>query len=439
MREPAQASNAWKVLAILFLANLVNFFDRAIPAIVMEPLRLEWSLSDLQLGLMAAVFTLTFAVAGIPLGRLADTASRKRVMGWGLLTWSTFTGLAAASWSYWSFLVTRVGVGVGEASYLPAATSLIGDLFPANKRSRAMGAFMLGLPLGLLLAFFSVGAIVNLFGTWRAPFLIAAVPGTIVALAIFLIREPMRGAAEAVISNAKPIAHPIRSVLGIRTIRWFLLAGIASNFAAYATNSFMVPLMQRYFGLELGQAAIATGVIVGVTGLISLTLGAWLADHVHNRSQTGRLVLGGASLAVAACGTWYGLRLGSESVGLFVAFFGFGWLLQYGFIVCVYPALHDVVEPKLRGITVGVLISTVNLAGGTLGPMAVGLLSDGYAKSAMSRAGISEMLDEFKAIGLHDAMGIIPMALLVTSIAIFCAIRSFTSDAKAMQARLTTS
>src|SRR5690606_15891000 len=149
-----QAPNAWRVLFLLFLANLFNFFDRTIPAIVTEPVRREWNLSDLQIGLFGTAFTLIYALAGIPLGRLADSASRARIMGWGLTLWSGLTALNGLAWNYWSFLLMRMGVGIG---YAPAANSLIGDLFPADRRARAMGLFMLGLPLGLTLAFFTVG------------------------------------------------------------------------------------------------------------------------------------------------------------------------------------------------------------------------------------------------------------------------------------------
>ena len=176
MQQPQQARNAWRVLFLLFLANMFNFFDRTIPAIIIEPLRMEWDLSDFQLGLGGTAFTVIYALAGIQLGRMADVGSRRKIMGWGLAVWSGFTALTGAAWNFWSFLIIRMGVGVGEASYAPAANSLIGDLFPAHKRARAMGIFMLGLPLGLLLAFFTVGAMVEAFDSWRAPFYIAAVP-----------------------------------------------------------------------------------------------------------------------------------------------------------------------------------------------------------------------------------------------------------------------
>lgn len=167
-----QAANAWRVLFLLFLANLFNFFDRTIPAIIVEPIRLEWHLSDFQLGLLGTAFTLVYAFAGLPLGRMADNGSRKKLMGCGLAVWSGLTAVNGMVGSFWTFLLVRMGVGIGEASYAPAANSLIGDLFPAHRRARAMGLFMLGLPLGLLLAFFTIGAMVKAFDSWRAPFFI---------------------------------------------------------------------------------------------------------------------------------------------------------------------------------------------------------------------------------------------------------------------------
>lgn len=275
MQQSPQAANAWRVLFLLFLANLFNFFDRTIPAIIIEPVRHEWSLSDFQLGLIGTAFTLVYAIAGVPLGRMADTGARRKIMGWGLAVWSGLTAVNGLAWNFWSFLLVRMGVGIGEASYAPAANSLIGDLFPAHKRARAMGIFMLGLPLGLVLAFFTIGAMVKAFDSWRAPFFIAAVPGLILAIFMFFIKEPARGAAEVVkVSSATPVDKPLRRVLAIRTFWWLTVAGLTYNFATYATNSFMVPMLQRYFLMPLEQAAISTGIITGLTGLVGLTLGA---------------------------------------------------------------------------------------------------------------------------------------------------------------------
>jgi MFS family permease len=361
-------------------------------------------------------------------------------MGLGLIVWSLFTAAGAGAWNFITFLLTRVGVGIGEASYAPAANSLIGDLFPADKRSRATGIFMLGLPLGLVLAFFTVGAMVRVFDSWRAPFVIAMIPGIIVACMIFVVREPARGAAELIQTGQKPIANPIRKILAIPTMWWITVAGTAANFASYATNAFMVPLLQRYFGLSLESAAIATGVIVGVTGLVGLVGGGWVADKAHQFSDRGRLILGSMCLAMAALLTHYALmRFGKHDVTLFIVVFSLGWLLQYFFYISLYPAIQDVVEPRLRATAVGVFFAALYLLGGAFGPLVVGYLSDFFANNVMTTEGITELSDAHRAAGLHGAFILVPISLAVTAVAIFCASRTFPADAKAMVATMTAS
>jgi MFS family permease len=432
-KTSTQATNAWRVLFLLFLANLFNFFDRTIPAIIIEPIRMEWHLSDFQLGIIGTAFTLVFAIAGLPLGRMADNGSRKKLMGWGLAVWSGLTAVNGLAGSFWTFLLVRMGVGIGEASYAPAANSLIGDLFPAHRRARAMGIFMLGLPLGLLLAFFTIGAMVQAFDSWRAPFFIAAVPGLILAVFMFFIREPKRGAAESVRMSEEKIHRPIRRVLSIPTFGWLVLAGLTFNFATYACNSFMVPMLQRYFLLPLQDAAVATGIIVGVTGLVGLTAGGWIADKLHQRFANGRLMFAAVSMLIATLATGYALHAGRIEIGVFVGVFSLGWLFAYNFYTCVYTAIQDVVEPRLRATAMALFFAGLYLLGGGLGPVVVGLLSDHFAHSAMAAAGASEMAESFKAVGLHDAMYLIPVALFMTLLFLHQASRCFSRDAEKMR------
>ncbi|WP_120993650.1 spinster family MFS transporter [Stutzerimonas urumqiensis] len=434
MQPSTQASNAWRVLFLLFLANLFNFFDRTIPAIINEPIRLAWNLSDFQLGLIGTAFTIVYAIAGVPLGRMADTGARRTIMGWGLMAWSGLTAVNGFAWNFWSFLLIRMGIGVGEASYAPAANSLIGDLFPAHKRARAMGIFMLGLPLGLLLAFFTVGAMVQAFDSWRAPFFIAAVPGIVLALFMFFIREPQRGAAESVKISQVPIDKPLRRVLAIRTFWWLTLAGLTFNFATYACNAFMVPMLMRYFAVPLTEASVATGIIVGLTGLVGLTLGGWLADRIHERFERGRLLFAAVSMLIATLCTGYALLAGRIEVAVFIAVFAVGWLFSYNFYTCVYTAIQDVIEPRLRATAMALFFAGLYLLGGGLGPVVVGLLSDHFAEAAMLAEGASALSEAHKAVGLHDAMYLIPASLLLTMGFLLQAARSFGHDARTMKA-----
>jgi len=306
-------------------------------------------------------------------------------------------------------------------------------LFPAHRRARAMGIFMLGLPLGLLLAFFTIGAMVKAFDSWRAPFFIAAVPGLVLAIFMFFIREPKRGAAESVQVSQEKIDRPIRRVLAVPTFLWLVMAGLCFNFATYACNSFLVPMLQRYFLMPLQEAAVATGVIVGVTGLVGLTLGGWIADKIHQRVANGRLLFAAFSLVISTICTAWALHSGRIEIGVFVAVFSVGWLFAYNFYTCVYTAIQDVVEPRLRATAMALFFAGLYLLGGGLGPMVVGALSDHFAHTAMLAAGAEQMTEAFKAVGLHDAMYLIPVALLLTVVFLFLASRCFVRDAKRMK------
>ena len=195
------------------LINLMNFFDRTIPAVVLEPIRKEFSLDDTALGILGASFTLIYAVAGVPLGYLADRFRRTYILAAGLTVWSLLTAASGLAWSFMSFFWIRLLVGVGEASCAPAANSLIGDLFPSEKRARALGVFMLGLPLGLLLAFSIVGVLAQNYG-WRVPFYLAAIPGFVVAAMMLFAAEPVRGSQETyAIDATTALDRPMRRIL----------------------------------------------------------------------------------------------------------------------------------------------------------------------------------------------------------------------------------
>ena len=146
------APGAVYALVVLFAINLMNFFDRQIIGGVGEGIRREWGLSDTALGLLGTVFTLLYAVVGLPLGRLSDKKERRKILAGGVFLWSLLTAVSGVARSFAQLIVARLGVGVGEATCSPASTSLIGDYFPTTQRARAIAIWMLGLPLGLGLA-----------------------------------------------------------------------------------------------------------------------------------------------------------------------------------------------------------------------------------------------------------------------------------------------
>ncbi|HET9530268.1 MAG TPA: MFS transporter, partial [Blastocatellia bacterium] len=221
---------AYFALAVLFAINTMNFYDRQIIAVVTEPIRKEWQLSYSQMALLGTAFTLIYAAVGLPLGRLTDKVSRTYILGIGVFAWSLLTALSGYARSYRELFALRLGVGVGEAACAPAGTSLIGDLFPANKRAKALSIFMMGLPIGLALSYAISGRLAQAYG-WRWAFYVAIIPGILCAIASFVMREPERGATEThSIGAHKREGSPYWLVLSIPTMWWIIASGALQNF-----------------------------------------------------------------------------------------------------------------------------------------------------------------------------------------------------------------
>lgn len=426
------ARQRWGLLTVLTLANVVNFYDRTIPAVVVEPLKDEFGLSDTVIGVLGGSFTIVYAIAGVILGRLADRVPRRYVMAGGLLVWSLFTGGSGLVTGLFLLFVFRLGVGIGEASYGPAANAMIFDAWPPQRRSRASSIMQLGIPVGLLLAFLTVGVMVEATGSWRTPFLVAAVPGILLAIAMLFVPEPARGAAEVegVDSAAaeEGVERPFRSVLAVPTVRWLMLAGIGLQIPTYAVATFVVPLLQRYFGLGIGAASIGAGAILGLAGIAGLLVGGVLADRAAAKGLSGRLRVGAVGFGLAIPVTLAALLLGPGAAGLFVALFTLGWTGTQMFGAAAGPAIADVVPPTVRATALSLYFAAFNVIGATLGPIIAGVLSDALASPA---PGLSA-----EAVGLHRALlVVVPLGLVIATFGAWRASRALPADHARMTAR----
>ncbi len=165
MSQKSQQQSLWFSVVVLFAINILNFYDRHVPGALVEPMRKEFHLNDTQIGLLGSAFIWIYAIVGVPLGRIADSASRKKLLAWGVVIWTGMTASAGLATTYAILLLSRVGVGVGEAACAPTATSWLGDLFPQARRSRVLALFMLGVPVGGALGFFFSGPIAGICGS----------------------------------------------------------------------------------------------------------------------------------------------------------------------------------------------------------------------------------------------------------------------------------
>src|SRR5215210_6601170 len=322
-------AGAWFTLWVLFAINAMNFFDRQILGAVGEAVRREWGMSDGAMGALGTAFTLLYALVGLPLGRLSDRTGRKWILAGGVFVWSLLTVASGFARNFWQLFAFRLGVGVGEAACAPAATSLIGDLFPARGRARALSVFMLGLPVGIALSFAVSGTIARWYG-WRSAFYVAGLPGLLCAAAALLIREPRRGAAEAHgVGGRRREGSPYRLVLGTPTMRWLIVSGALHNFNMYALGSFLTPFLMRYHGSDIQSANLVSMAAYALSDAPGLLLGGVVANRVAHGRANGRLLVGALAILGSVPLLFLALgRAGGDTVG-FMVLMGGGCALMY--------------------------------------------------------------------------------------------------------------
>ena len=430
-------SRATYALSVLFAINAMNFFDRQIGGALAEPIRKEFGLSDSALGALGTAFTLLYAFVGIPLGRLSDRISRKKILGIAVFAWSLLTSISGMARSYGQMFTARLGVGAGEAACAPAATSLIGDLFPPARRARAMSVFMLGLPIGIALSYLVSSFVAHTWG-WRAAFLVAGIPGVLCAIAALFIDEPPRGMMEAESPSpreagrgwsrrAGPGEGPWRVLLTIPTMWWLILSGALHNFNMYALGSFLAPLLMRYHGVTLRQAGLMAMVSYGLSGIPGLLIGGALADRLSLQRKNGRLIVGAVAILVSVPLLLLALSQPPHHTFSFVLFAGAGCMAMYVYYSSVYATLHDVVEPSLRGTAMALYFFAMYVLGASFGPVATGMVSDSFTRKAAAAAGAS-ILEPFRGQGLHSAMYLIPVLSTLLTLVLFAASRTVAGD-----------
>ena len=183
------------VLALLTIVYALNFLDRTIFNVLIEPIKKEFPLSDTMMGLLAGFgFVLFYSLCGIPIARIADRVNRRNIVAVAFAFWSAMTCFCGMAQNVTMMTLARIGVGIGESAGTPASQSIIADLFNKNERPRALGIYAIGTYLGVFLGYF-IGGYVNQHYGWRAAFFAAGLPGIALAAVLWLtVSEPKRGA-----------------------------------------------------------------------------------------------------------------------------------------------------------------------------------------------------------------------------------------------------
>src|SRR5437588_4737255 len=407
------------VLGVMVGINFLNYLDRYILPSVATRIQSEFHLTDGQVGLLGSAFLLVYAVATIPFGIWADRGVRKTVVGVGVTIWSLatlFTGLAR---KFLQLFAARAVLGIGEASYYPAGTALLGDYVKKEGRGRAMSIWAAGTAVGIAVGFAGGGIIASRLG-WRVAFYLTAIPGLIFALLAFGIREPRRGTAEergpTTRAAGAVTAGAVVNLLRIPTLRATIAAETALFFVLGGAAFWLPTYLSRQYGLGTGAAGTLAGGVL-VLGLLAGSLvGGSVADRLtRRRAAASNLPVGIAGFVAGA--VLVALALLMPNLILVVQMFLLGGASLYLYNGPYTAVKQNVVLPTVRATAVTVALLIEHLLGDSYAPWAIGKVSD----------------------ALHDLrlalLILLPPLLLLAALLAATGLRHEEPDGQAMEAR----
>lgn len=372
---PVPDAHRWYALALLATAYVCHSIDRQVIAVVIEPIKREFQVSDSGMGVLGGLaYTTAFALACLPMGWLIDRVRRRTLFSIILTIWSGLTVLCGFAGHYMTLLLMRMGVGAAEAGAQPLCLSLISDSFPVRERSTAIGLFYLSAAVGVASSFLIGGVVAAHFG-WRAAFFVAGLPGIAVALLIILtLREPPRGRFD---EQAHHGAATVGEVLvHVRRTPALIHLGIAMALTSLTVTALWVwatSLLIRVHGLPLGQAGVVVAAGAACSAIGSVLCGR-IADRLVTRSRR-RLAL--VPLVTTLLCVPFGIGFAyAPSLPVALGCLFCTGIAMGGYLAPGYSMAMGLVSPGMRGIVAAAVQLVINLLGSGLGPVVVGLFSD---------------------------------------------------------------
>lgn len=418
----AEARLGWRthgVLALLVVAYASSFIGRQIMSVMIEPIKLEFGVSDTAMGLVSGLsFAAVYALLGLPAGRLADRHSRMRVLAITAALWALATLLCGMATGFLMLALVRMLVAATEAPVTPTSLSLIADLYPVRNRSLAISCFT-GAPTLSAIVGLSMGAwLVDVHG-WRTGFVLIAIPLLFLSLVFgFLVREPQRGRWDGLADQPDPgetLRQAAMTLLRNRPYLILMSASALTTFSAYAFAMWNTSFLVRSHALSLQHAGILAGVVSGASMAFGGVFSGWLTDRLSsvNRAWLLRIPLLGHLLGLAGMvlyllwpqATWLTVAgLPVPTAMLWAALSGF---FSIWWVAASFNLLTQLVSPWQRATAIALQTVFSTLLGIGLGPLAVGLLSD-----ALGGAFGNDSLRY--AILFISVFLLVPMGLLLT-------------------------
>ncbi len=385
----AVAHGAGFAVFVLTMMNLLNYVDRWIPSVVKDLFKADLQLTDFQTSLPLTGFIFVYMLTSPIFGALADRWPRKVLIAGGVALWSLATASAAFAVGFWTFLLARALVGVGEAAYATLSPALLSDFYPSDRRNRILTVFYVAIPLGSALGFVLGGVLGARFG-WRAAFLICGLPGVAAAALALAIRDPGRGRFDSD-ATEKPPRWPdaVRLLLKNRTYVLAVAGYAAVTFASGAMADWFPVFLQRYRGMSVQMSGQYVGLSAVIGGLGGTLMGGLMGDMLKRWTRHPYLCLAGSSMALATVFGVLALRLSNPMVVVVMLFIAQFFLWFYN--GPINAILANSVSSALRARAFALSIFAIHVLGDAISPSIVGVLSD--------------------QIGLETAIQLVPVAM----------------------------
>lgn len=376
----------YAVLALLLFIHILAHIDRSLLFGFSPQIIRDLGLTNVQYGLLAGVvWVLSYGSMALVMGSLADRHSRTRVIAVGILVWSLCTAASSLAQDFGQMVAARLLVASGEAALVPAAISLLIELFPPQQRSGAAGIFFMGIPIGLGLSFLIAGSVGAMHG-WRDTFKLLGIVGIVVGLGLLLLRDnrtaptaqprgaPFPQQMHAVFSALRSNPAVVNTILGF-VVMHMMVAGL----------SFVQLWLVRERGFEAAAIARTFGTAQIVFGTLGALVGGLLSDRLARRLWGGHA--GFLVLLVAICGPLVvGFRLSAPGSALFYA----GMCASCFMPLAIYGPANALIQgltpPQLRSTTTGVTMLMLNFFGIAMGNVAIGGASDWLLASGSDSA-----------------------------------------------------
>lgn len=319
--------------------------------------------------MLGTAFMIVHSIASVPLGILADRWIRKNIISIGVIIWSAATFVSGFVQNFYQLLAARSVVGIGEAAYGPAATSLIAENYPESRRAWASSVFHLGMFGGGTLGMISAGVIGTYLG-WRACFFIVGIPGFLLAVLSWKIYESKQLQSKLFDYQRNRIS----SLFKLKPYIMVLCGGVLLTFTTGAIISWITAFLVRYHAYTVSEASLTLGFIILTAGLMGIYSGGYFADLLYNKYRIPRSFVIAIAFLISTPLLLVIVNTGTKALLLLSIFFGsyiMAW--YYGPLVAL---IQDIVPAGLRATAYAFYLFFVHLLGDTLSPSVMGKVSD---------------------------------------------------------------